>query len=42
MSRWREGDFPFARRVFRFEHPESDWRRLGGLVANGVADASGR
>ena len=36
------GDFPFARRVFRFEHPESDWRRLGRLVANGVADAFGR
>ncbi|MFL5938452.1 MAG: hypothetical protein ACJ74P_15230 [Gaiellaceae bacterium] len=35
-------DFPFARRVFRFEHPESDWRRLGRLVANGVADAFGR
>ena len=36
------GDFPFARRVFRFEHPESDWRRLGRLVANGVADAFSR
>jgi hypothetical protein len=25
-------DFPFADRVFRFEHPESDWTRLGRLV----------
>jgi hypothetical protein len=33
------GDFPFARRVFRFEHPESDWRRLVRLAANGVDDA---
>jgi hypothetical protein len=33
------GDFPFARRVFRFEHPESDWRRLGRLAANGLSDA---
>ena len=32
-------DFPFARRVFRFEHPESDWRRLGRLAANGLDDA---
>jgi len=32
-------DFPFARRVFRFEHPESDWCRLGRLAANGLADA---
>jgi hypothetical protein len=32
-------DFPFANRVFRFEHPESEWRRLGRLAANGVADA---
>jgi len=27
-------DFPFAHRVFRFAHPESDWIRLGRLVAN--------
>ena len=32
-------DFPFARRVFRFEHPESDWRRLGRLAASGMDDA---
>jgi hypothetical protein len=32
-------DFPFSRRVFRFEHPESDWHRLGRLAANGLADA---
>ena len=33
------GDFPFARRVFRFKHPESDWRRLARLAANGLNDA---
>ena len=32
-------DFPFSRRVFRFEHPESDWHRLGRLAANALADA---
>ena len=32
-------DFPFARRVFRFEHTESDWRRLGRLAASGMDDA---
>jgi len=30
-------DFPFANRVFRFNHPESDWARLGRLAANGAA-----
>jgi len=29
-------DFPFADRVFRFEHPESDWTRLGRLVWHGI------
>ena len=28
----RRDDFPFAHRVFRFAHPESDWVRLGRLV----------
>ena len=27
-------DFPFAARVFRFAHPESDWIRLLRLVSN--------
>lgn len=35
-------DFPFADRVFRFEHPESEWRRLGRLAANGIADLFAR
>ncbi|HVC86258.1 MAG TPA: hypothetical protein VNC40_02410 [Gaiellaceae bacterium] len=30
-------DFPFADRVFRFAHPESDWIRLGRLVKDGLA-----
>lgn len=32
-------DFPFADRVFRFNHPEPDFVRLGRLIANGLADA---
>jgi hypothetical protein len=34
-------DFPFADRVFRFVHPESEWRRLGRLAANGLASTLG-
>jgi hypothetical protein len=34
-------DFPFAHRVFRFNHPESDWRRLARLVRNGLIRPAG-
>lgn len=33
------GDFPFADRVFRFHHPESDWTRLGRLLRSGWLNA---
>jgi hypothetical protein len=30
-------DFPFADRVFQFKYPESEWRRIARLAANGFA-----